>query len=114
MWTTSWCRACKTVSPLLHQLITEDGVGEREGGVGYVEVELDSTTIGDLPMRYLVTSTPSLLAFSRAEPQLETRINRPEQLKDRAFLTKWIETEAQRGGAGGAGGTTLLSRLFGR
>lgn len=30
------------------------GVGENEGGVGFVEVQLDSPTIGELMMRYQV------------------------------------------------------------
>lgn len=44
------------VSPLVQQLI-KDGVGEDVGnGVSFVEVELDSPTIGGLMMRYGVSS----------------------------------------------------------
>lgn len=79
-------------------------MGEKEGGISYAEVEMDSPTIGDLPMRYVVTSIPTLLSFSRQEPQLETRITAVNDMRNRDFLTRWIETEARRGGAGGAGG----------
>lgn len=56
LWTASWCPSCKVVSPLVQQLI-RDGVGEDVGnGVSFVEVELDSPTIGGLMMRYGVSS----------------------------------------------------------
>jgi hypothetical protein len=56
---------------------------------------------------------PTLLAFSRQEPQLETKLTQPEVMKDRAKLREWLETEARRGGKGGAGGS-LFGGLFGR
>lgn len=93
--------------PLLKELVERDRVGCSEGGVGFVEVEVDSPTIGDLPSRYIVNSIPMLLSFSRQEPQMETRVAAVSQLKEKAFLTQWVETEARRGGAGGAGGSLL-------
>ncbi len=104
-------------------MIEKDGVGREEGGVSFAEVEIDSPTIGDLPMRYIVrvykitfvktaadanvqvNSIPMLLAFSRQEPQLDTRVTSVNDLKKQDFLRRWIETEARRGGAGGAGGS---------
>lgn len=68
-------------------------------------------------MRYAVNSLPTLLAFDRGEPQLETRVTRVEDLKREAFLREWIETEAKRHGDGGAGGGTgrgLFGAIFGR
>ena len=56
---------------------------------------------------------PTLLAFSREEAQLETKLTRPEHMKDKKFLRQWLETEARRGGAGGAGGS-LFGGWFGR
>ncbi|KAF2395682.1 hypothetical protein EJ06DRAFT_484862 [Trichodelitschia bisporula] len=109
LWTASWS---SDVSPLLKGLI-EDGVAEPHGGVGYVEVEFDAVTIGDLPIRYMINSIPTLLAFSRSEPQLETKVTKMDDLQNRAFLTKWLETEARRGGEGGAGGKSIFSALFG-
>ena len=36
--------------------VGEKGVsGEDLGGLGYAEVEIDSTLIGDLPVRYMVS-----------------------------------------------------------
>jgi len=35
-------------------MIQEEKVGEREGGLGYVEVEMDAPGIGDLPVQFRV------------------------------------------------------------
>ncbi|KAJ4983159.1 mitochondrial thioredoxin [Stagonosporopsis vannaccii] len=109
LWSASWCQTCQTVKPLVKQLIEEERVGEREGGLGFVEVEMDSTLIGDLPITYRITSMPTLLAFSRQEAQFDTRLVRPEEMKNKDFLREWLLTEARRGGReGGAGGVGLL------
>ena len=44
------------------------------------------------------------MAFSRGEAQLETKLTSVAEMKDREFMTMWIESEANRGGMGGAGG----------
>ncbi|KAF2103524.1 hypothetical protein NA57DRAFT_26114, partial [Rhizodiscina lignyota] len=98
LWTASWCRSCAIVSPLLKELIEDKGVGEAEGGLGFAEIELAASTIGDLGVTYAITSIPTLLAFSRGEPQTETRVNRLEDLKSRDFLERWLRVEAARGG----------------
>ncbi|PSN62307.1 hypothetical protein BS50DRAFT_578124 [Corynespora cassiicola Philippines] len=49
---------------------------------------------------------PTLLAFSRQEAQLETKVTRPDQMRSKDFLRDWLLSEARRGGrAGGAGGS---------
>lgn len=53
-----------------------------------------------------------MLAFSRGEPQFETKVTRLEHLKDRQFLIEWLQTEAARRGQGGAGGRGL-GNIFG-
>ncbi|KAJ9669529.1 hypothetical protein H2201_000396 [Coniosporium apollinis] len=113
LWTASWCPSCGEVAPILRELVEEEGVGEQEGGVGYAEVELDAMTIGDMGVRFMINSIPTLLAFSRAEPQMETRVTRLEDLKNREFLRTWIRKEASRRGEGGAGGS-LFGGWFGR
>ena len=115
LWMATWCQQCKAVSPLIQQLIEKDGIGEDKGGVSFVEVEMDSPDLGGLAgigMRYGINSIPTLLAFDRQEPQLETKVSRLDDLKNTEFLTKWIETEAARQGSGGAGGRFF--GLFGR
>lgn len=115
LWMTNWCQSCKIVSPMIRELLEKDGVGEALGSVAYVEVEMDSQDlggVGGLALRYGINSMPTLLAFDRQEPQLETKVARLEDLKSKAFMTNWIETEAARHGSGGAGG--LFSGVFGR
>ncbi|KAF2672298.1 hypothetical protein BT63DRAFT_411578 [Microthyrium microscopicum] len=113
LWTASWCRTCAEIEPLIRSLIELEHYGLEQGGVGYVPIELDSPTIGDVGTTYSIKSMPTLLAFSRGEPQWDTRVTDPKMLEDRDFLIKWIEEEARRGGKGGAGGG-LFGGLFGR
>ena len=58
-----------------------------------------------------------LLAFSRREAQMDTRVTDVNQMKDKKFLEQWLETEAARRGDGGAGGSLFgfggLSKWFG-
>lgn len=58
-WSASWCQTCQAVKPLIKELIEEERVGEHEGGLGFVEVEMDSTLIGDLPITYRVSESSS-------------------------------------------------------
>lgn len=53
-----------------------------------------------------------MLAFSRQEAQLQTRLTNVEEIKDKDFLRLWIEDEAMRGEAGGKEGG-LFGGLFG-
>ncbi|KAF2690478.1 hypothetical protein K458DRAFT_357278 [Lentithecium fluviatile CBS 122367] len=114
MWSASWCSTCQAVKPLVKSLIEDEGVGQAEGGLGFTEVELDSTLIGDLGVKYMITSMPTLLAFSRQEAQFDTKLVKPEQMKDKEFLRNWLLNEARRGGREGGGGGGLFGGLFGR
>lgn len=42
------------MKPLVRSLIEDERVGEKEGGLGYAEVELDSVLIGDLGVKFMV------------------------------------------------------------
>jgi thiol-disulfide isomerase/thioredoxin len=57
LWSASWCTTCQAVKPLVKSLIEDERVGQEEGGLGFAEVELDSTLIGDLGVRYMVCSS---------------------------------------------------------
>ncbi|CAG5163609.1 uncharacterized protein ALTATR162_LOCUS6506 [Alternaria atra] len=89
-WTASWCQTCQAIKPLIKQLIEEEKIGEREGGLGFVEVLMDSTLIEDLPIKYRISSMPTLLAFSRQEAQFDTRLTRPEEMRNKDFLREWL------------------------
>lgn len=61
-----------------------------------------------------ITSIPTLLAFSRGEAQLQTKLTNLDEMKDKDFLRLWIEDEAMRGGIGGkGGGDGFFGGLFG-
>ncbi len=115
-WMATWCQSCKAVLPLIQELIEKDKIGEAQGGISFCQVEMDSPDMGGMAglgmMRYGINSIPTLLAFDRQEPQVETKVSRLDDLKNRDFLIKWIEKEAARQGQGGAGGS--LFGLFGR
>jgi hypothetical protein len=67
LWTTSWCRSCAVVAPIVKDLIEEQGVGEAEGGLGYAEVDLYSSTIGDLGVKYAVSRHRRMIRWQDAE-----------------------------------------------
>ena len=54
LWSAGWCTTCQAVKPLVKRMLEEEHVGEEEGGLGFAEVELDSTLIGDLGVKYMV------------------------------------------------------------
>jgi thiol-disulfide isomerase/thioredoxin len=54
LWSAKWCQTCQTVKPMILRMLEEEKVGEREGGLGFVEVEMDSTLIADLPVQFRV------------------------------------------------------------
>ncbi|KAI0162150.1 hypothetical protein GGR57DRAFT_312950 [Xylariaceae sp. FL1272] len=116
LWTASWCRTCHTVSPLLKSMI-ESGIGEEEGGVQYANVEFDAPDImgngsESLPMRYMITSIPTLLSFNGENTG--ERVMDARKLTDRDFLEDWIRTQARKNGGGGGGGQGgMLGGLFG-
>ncbi|EDU42143.1 conserved hypothetical protein [Pyrenophora tritici-repentis Pt-1C-BFP] len=97
-WSATWCPSCQTVKPLLRRLIEEEKVGESEGGLGFAEVLMDSTLIGDLPVTYRISSMPTLLAFARQEAQFDGRVVRPEDMRSEEFLRRWLEGVARKGG----------------
>jgi len=49
-WTMSWYS--QSNSSIAKTLIEEEGVGEAEGGVGYVELEMDAPTFEGLDVEY--------------------------------------------------------------
>lgn len=59
LWSASWCTTCQAVKPIVKGLIEDERIGEQEGGLGYAEVELDSTLIGDLGVKYMVCNSLS-------------------------------------------------------
>ena len=61
-----------------------------------------------------ITSMPTLLALSRQEAQFETRMTKPDLMRNKEQLREWLLTEARRGGRAGGGGGGLFGGIFGR
>jgi hypothetical protein len=55
-----------------------------------------------------IASMPTLLAFSRQEAQFDTRLVKPDEMRDEEFLREWLVNEARRGGRAGGGGGSLF------
>lgn len=55
-----------------------------------------------------ISSMPTLLAFSRQEAQFDTRLTRPEEMRNKEFLREWLVKEASRGGRRGGGGGSMF------
>ena len=87
---------------MIRDIIENQHLGEDRGGLAYAEVEFDSPTIGPLARRYAITGIPTLLAFTRGEPQLETRLTDVNEMKDPEMLKLWVLQEALKG-LGGRG-----------
>ncbi|CCD55660.1 hypothetical protein BofuT4_P154720.1 [Botrytis cinerea T4] len=119
LWTTSYCSTCKTVSPLLRAIL-ESGVGEKEGGVLFAEIEYDAPDIMNegLGMRYMVRSVPSLVGFWRGEVmggEGERLGSREIQELGREGLEEWVRACARKGGEwreGHPGGEGLFGGLW--
>jgi hypothetical protein len=57
---------------------------------------------------------PTLLAFSRQEAQMDTKLTNPQEMKNKDHLREWLLNEARRGGRAGGGGGGLFGGIFGR
>ena len=115
LWIASWCGTCKIVSPIIKDYLAsrEHDASSELPPVTYAEIEMDSPDMTEVNSRYMIRSIPMLLAFSRGEPQMGTVVTDAKKMADRRFLKDWMNTEAYRGGQGGAGGS-LLGGLFGK
>lgn len=115
LWTAAYSPSCRGLAPLVQDIIENEGINEIEKGVAFAEVEVDAPYMAGVGEEYFINETPTLLAFSRQEAQLQTKVTSVDLIKDREFLKLWIQNEAKRGGAGGAGGGTawFLKGIFG-
>jgi len=99
LWTTSFCPTSASLKPLLHSLLCDERIGERKStGLGFAEVQMDSSQLGDLVVRYGVSHVPTLLAFERQRVREGSRVVREEELGSGDFLRGWLDRQARRGG----------------
>ncbi|KAF2845504.1 hypothetical protein T440DRAFT_511572 [Plenodomus tracheiphilus IPT5] len=107
LWTASFCSTCASIKPRLTHMLQQEKIGEHEGGLAYAEVQMDSTLIGDLGVRYRISSLPTLMAFERMEAQFDDRLVRAEDMVGERGR-EWLVGRAIRGGRRGGGGGSMF------
>jgi len=125
LFTTSACTPCRTITPLLTQLIQTRPASPEDNysALAFAELELDSPDDSngrmlDLGVEYGVNSMPTLIGFGgRRAERVTNRIVDTRFLADERKMAEWIDGEMRKGdrfpGGGGEGGTGWLGRLFG-
>ena len=122
LFTTSACTPCRTITPLLQDLITTRAPKPEDkfSALSFAEVELDSPdqsngNMMNLGIEYGIISLPTLAGFGgRRTERLTDRIVDTKMMSDKMRMGAWIDEEMKRGdpyGTGGGGG--LFARLFG-
>jgi thiol-disulfide isomerase/thioredoxin len=121
-FTTSACTPCRTITPLLQDLITTRSPkpDDKFSALSFAEVELDSPdqsngSMMDLGIEYGITSLPTLAGFGgRRTERLTDRIIDTKMMSDKSRIAAWIDEEMKKGdpfGTGSGGG--LFARIFG-
>jgi len=123
LFTSSACTPCRTINPLLEDLIRSRRPlpEDKFSALALAEVELDSPDdsngrMTDLGVMWGVTSMPTLIGFGgRRADRITERLTDTRMMSDRTRMEQWINEQMQKGDPSpsqGAGGG-LLSRLFG-
>ena len=127
LFTTSACAPCRTISPLLHDLVQyrSPAPDDKFSALALAEVELDSPDRSNGPMIDLgvewgVASMPTLIGFGgRRADRVTERLVDTKLMCDKASISEWVDEAMRKGdpyatGSGfGDGKGGLLSRLFG-
>ncbi|ETN42633.1 uncharacterized protein HMPREF1541_01790 [Cyphellophora europaea CBS 101466] len=126
LFTTSACAPCRTITPLLTELVTHrsPSPSDRFSALSFAEVELDSAdtsngNITDLGVEYGITSMPTLVGFGgRRAERVTERLVDTRLMSDRGKLGAWVDEVMEKGDPNATGGTGgkgagLLSKLFG-
>ncbi|KAI5778920.1 hypothetical protein EDC01DRAFT_672659 [Geopyxis carbonaria] len=105
LWTASYCPSCRAVAPTVAAALKETA-----HGVQFAEVRLDAQggDMGELGLRHMIRSLPTLLAFHRGEAIEELRMTDAKAMGDRRRVDEWLAEVAEKGRAGGSGWFTGL------
>ena len=124
LFTTSGCAPCRTITPLLTELVNRRAPApdDKFSALALTEVELDSpdTSNGkmmDLGVEWGVSSMPTLIGFGgRRADRITERLDDVKIMGDKARISGWVDEAMRKGdpfGTQGGRGGGLLSRLFG-
>jgi hypothetical protein len=123
LFTTSACTPCRTITPLLQDLITTRArkPDDKFTALSFAEIELDSPdqsngNMMDLGIEYGITSLPTLAGFGgRRTGRLTDRLVDTKMMGDKMRMGAWIDEEVKKGDPfeTGSGGGGLFAGLFG-
>lgn len=125
LFTTSACAPCRTVTPLLEDLVQSrtSQPQDKFSALNFAEVELDSPdnsngNMMDLGIEWGVTSMPTLIGFGgRRAERVTDRLVDTKLMSDKRRIGEWIDEAMKKGadgeGSGGSGSRGLLGKLFG-
>lgn len=122
LFTTSACTPCRTITPLLQDLITTRAPkpDDKFSALSFTEVELDSPdqsngNMMDLGIEYGITSLPTLAGFGgRRTERLTERLVDTKMMGDKMRMGTWIDEEMKKGDLFVTGvGRGPFSKLFG-
>jgi thiol-disulfide isomerase/thioredoxin len=105
LFTTSACAPCRTIIPLLTELVNNRAPApeDRFSALALAEVELDSpdTTNGnmmDLGVEWGISSIPTLIGFGgRRADRITDRLYDVKTMSDKADIRDWIDNAMSKG-----------------
>ncbi|KAK4232307.1 hypothetical protein QBC38DRAFT_463739 [Podospora fimiseda] len=97
VWTQSASKESQELAERVRRLV-ESGVGEAEGGINFMEVELDAPTmIGDLHQIFFINEVPCMVTFTFGWSLLhDDPIHDRKLLEDEEWLEKYIRDIARQ------------------
>lgn len=115
-WSASYCPSCRTISPLLHSILTSSTAPcprDPAKKIAFVEVQFDAPEImgSALGMDFVIASLPCVLVFEGGE--VVGREADGRRLADEGWVREWVEGLV-RGGEGGGRGKGVFEGLWGR
>ena len=121
LFTTSACAPCRTITPLLTDLIErrQPTPSDRFGSLAFAELELDSpdTSNGrtsDLGVEYGISSIPTLAGFGgRRAERITERLTDTKMMADLKRMQTWVDEQMAKGDPQPPSGDGILKRLFG-
>ena len=121
LFTTSGCAPCRTITPLLGDIVTRRSPTSTDkfSSISFAELELDSpdTSNGrtaDLGVEYAITSIPTLAGFGgRRAERVTERLTDTKMMADAKRMQGWIDEQMQKGDPFPSDGQSIFKKLFG-
>lgn len=105
LFTTSGCAPCRTITPLLTELVNNRSPtpDDRFSALAFAELEIDSpdTSNGkmmDLSVEWGISSIPTLIGFGgRRADRVTERLDDVKIMSDKASIRDWIDNVMSKG-----------------